>query len=85
MYGLIKGVYIDKATFGSCRSQIFFKIDVLKNFAMFTEKIAVLESFLQGIISTYFWPIFPFYIPPKHQKSFMLSGRIEWEHWPEMG
>ena len=37
---------------------------------------------------THFWPMFPFYPPLKHQKTFdflVFSGGIKWEHWPEMG
>ena len=38
--------------------------------------------------STYFWPIFPFYTPWKHEKTkifLVFSGGIKWEHSPEMG
>ena len=41
----------------------------------------------QHEILTYFWPMFPFYTPWKHQKilSFLVfSGGIKWDHWPEM-
>ena len=37
---------------------------------------------------TYFWPMFPISTPWKHQKtkSFLVfSGRIKWDHLPEMG
>ena len=37
---------------------------------------------------SYFWPMFPFYTPWKHQKTrgfTVFSGSIKWEHWPEMG
>ena len=37
---------------------------------------------------TRFWPMFPFYAPWKHQKSEgfpVISGRIKWEHWSNMG
>ena len=43
--------------------------------------------FVFNIKLTYFWPIFPFYTPWKHQKTvdfLMVSGGIKWEHWLEM-
>ena len=40
------------------------------------------------LLSTHFWPMFPFYTPWKHQntKRFLVfSGGINWEYWLEMG
>ena len=48
---------------------------------------AIFNPFLANVLF-YIWSMFPFYTPWKYQKTFGLmvfSGRLKWEHWPEMG
>ena len=44
------------------------------------------NSLIVTLHLTHSWPMFPFYTPWKHPKTFgflLFSGGIKWEHWPE--
>ena len=34
---------------------------------------------------SYFWPMFQFYTPWKHQVFWCFQGGLNWKQWPEMG
>ena len=62
----------------------------LWSFKWFNPSLILVRNFNLLLLSilTYFWPMFPFYTPWKHQKTFgflVFSWGIKWEHWPEMG
>ena len=69
---------------------VSFDIDPMKNQSIDMSRKPVGRFLYDGNVLNglnHFWPMFPFYTPLKHQKTFgflMFSGGIKWEHWLEM-
>ena len=82
---LIYGSYFNKDSTVSCLS-----LSVSNNIILFLILIIFMNVQKDYFIKkqlTHFRPMFPFYTPWKHQKTFgflVFSGGIKWEHWPEM-
>ena len=60
----------------------------IKNLKVNYKKTNLCAEYNAWMSLNYFWPMFPFYTPWKHQKIkgfLVFSGGIKWEHWSEIG
>ena len=69
----------------------FFTFFELNKWYQITQSVSFWNNGKIGVLwvdLNYFWPMFPFHTPWKHQKTkgfLVFSGDTKWELWPDMG